>query len=260
MRDWMSSKEIAKDLVALGKTQHVICGVYFWEFIVSLKFEWEFIRRRKTLGWSMVVYFFGRYVALFTLIGVIISLDTDKKINCEALYKFLAFGGQATIGLTCANLAIRTMGIWGCDRRVVIPLIVLIVGHWVILMQGVAVRADYNEATRCYIAPTKPELIAGGFVYAICFDLVMFMLSAWKLLLPKQCQVTPLVQTLRKDMLLSLGIAFLVNVPAVVILSLNLNPVMNTLPTLPAAIISSIMASRAVRRLANYDPSSASSS
>ncbi|THH27073.1 hypothetical protein EUX98_g7113 [Antrodiella citrinella] len=251
MPQWMSQEEIVKDTAVFLKMQHALCGVYFWEFVVSLDFEWSFITGRKKLNWPMIPYFGGRYITLFTLIGLLVSLDVTTEVNCQALYTFLAFGGQAMIGFASANLAIRAMAIWSQSRYVVIPLSVLIAGHWAIIMQGVVVKASWDPVQGCVASATKTSVLTATFTYSICLDFIVFCLSAWKLAMPKH-KKSQLVTWMFRDGLGYFALASLVNIPAAVFISLHLNPVMDIIFNVPAALMSTILASRAVRRLANF--------
>ncbi|KAJ3479480.1 hypothetical protein NLI96_g9034 [Meripilus lineatus] len=75
MVDWSSPEEIARDAVAANKVTLVFLGVYGWEFLISLDFEWSFIRRQKILNWPMV-----RSFKLF---------DSDSPRSDDSTYRFL---------------------------------------------------------------------------------------------------------------------------------------------------------------------------
>ncbi|KAH8092205.1 hypothetical protein BXZ70DRAFT_463387 [Cristinia sonorae] len=258
MTNWASEEELSRDKAVSAILLHVICGAYFWEYLISLNFEWSLLSGQKRFRWPMLVYFAARYLALFTLIAGIMSQTVNTEDNCAALYKFIAFGGQSIIGLTSAILTIRAIAIWGLRLYIALPLGVLMVGQWVLLMQSLSINVSWDATSRCIATTAKPDILEASFIYAIGFDSIVFLLSAWKLLVPND-QRTPLRDLLFKDGLVYIIIVLLVNIPAAVLLSLKLNPVMNTLPTLPAAIISSIVACRAVRRLYDFNFSGSTS-
>ena len=52
--------------------------------------------------------------------------------------------GQAASGLASINLSIRTMALWSHDKRIVFPIIVVILGHWSLILQGMS-RVDKCE-------------------------------------------------------------------------------------------------------------------
>jgi hypothetical protein len=50
-------------------------------------------------------------------------------INCESLYTFTQFAGDAAVGLASINLAIRVVAIYKSDKRVMAALFLLICGQ-----------------------------------------------------------------------------------------------------------------------------------
>ncbi|KAJ3487631.1 hypothetical protein NLI96_g3406 [Meripilus lineatus] len=252
-KDWMSPEEIALDASIFLKLMHAIAGMYIWEFCISLNFEWSFFNGKKKFNWPMIFYFLGRYWALFTLVGLLVALDSTtfiREVNCQALYTFLAVAGQVTIGFASINLAIRAMVIWGQSIYIVVPLVILILGHWAVLMQGVVVTASWTGSA-CAVSQTNSSVLTATFAYSICLDFIVFAVTAWKLVMPNRRR-SQLMDLMFKDGLVYFVLAFVANVPAAVVISLKLNPVMDIMFNIPAAITSTTVACRAVRRLANF--------
>ncbi|CAL1698259.1 unnamed protein product [Somion occarium] len=228
-----------------------MAGVYFWEFATSLDFEWQFISGKKKFHWPMIFYFLARYLILMCLIGILVALNTTTPVNCAALYGVVGFAGQASVGLPSLILAIRTMVIWRMDLRVVIPLSVLIVGHWVFILLGSVITGNWVDGQGCLFDVHYHYALIVTFVYSVCFDLLVLSLTAWKLLLNKQRR-SQIVKLMFNDGLIYFVACFVVNVPAMVLMALNLNAIMGAIFNLPAATIATTMACRAVRRLHNF--------
>ncbi|KAJ3484654.1 hypothetical protein NLI96_g5496 [Meripilus lineatus] len=53
MVDWTSPEEIKFERDILVKVIHVLAGIYFWEFLTSLDFEWSFCCGKKKFSWYM---------------------------------------------------------------------------------------------------------------------------------------------------------------------------------------------------------------
>lgn len=83
------------------------------------------------------------------------------------------------------------------------------------------------------------------------FDFVVLILTGYKLLYPAAGR-SKLVVLIFNDGLVFFAIAFLVNLIATIFMLLNLNPVMSIIANVPAAIASTIVAGRIVRRLNNF--------
>ncbi|TFK46834.1 hypothetical protein OE88DRAFT_1637731 [Heliocybe sulcata] len=253
MVDWNSQAELQTDAAVFTKFMHAILGLYAWEWFTSLDFDWEFIRGRKKFRWPMIFYFCGRYCLLIALIGIAIALDTTTRINCQALYTFNQLTGQATIGFASMNLAIRTMAIWSQRRYIVIPLVIVILGHWSLILQGIQLTATFVPGQGCAIISTKTTILSATFIYTMVFDLIVTVLTGYKLIFDNPGgQRSSLMNRIWNDGLIYFFIAFLSNAVATTFMLLNWNPVMSILFNVPSATASTIVACRAVRRLTNF--------
>jgi len=250
MPNWNSPEVQQGEAIAFVRLQHVLAGLYFWEFATSLDFDWSTITRKRTFSWAMIFYFANRYCLLFALIGLLLSLDvTETQINCTSLLAFVQFAGDASVGLSSINLAIRTMAIWKHSRRIVIPLVVLILGHWSLILMGVIVQTKWLPGTGCSLISTNHTVLSIMFLYSVCFDFLVLILSAWKLYDSEWKDHSQIAKILFKDGLVYFAVAFVFNLIAAVFMLLHLNVVMGAIFSVPAATASTIVACRSVRRL-----------
>ncbi|KAJ3868929.1 hypothetical protein EV359DRAFT_70283 [Lentinula novae-zelandiae] len=257
MPDWNSPAEISKDggkLLYGGFGNRVLIArlfVYRWEWFTSLDFDWDYIRGKRQFRWPLIFYFLNRYCLLFALIGI--------EINCQALYTFNQCVGNAAIGLASINFSLRTMAVWTQKWYIVVPLILLILGQWSLLLHGILLKATYSPTEGCVIVETDSRLLLAGFTYTMCFDFVVLSLTAWKLVInapsSKVMGRSRLVVLIFGDGLIYFIIAFLSNLLATIFMLLDLNPVMSIIANVPSAIGSTIVACRAVRRLALFTSS-----
>ncbi|KAI0806186.1 hypothetical protein BC629DRAFT_1437664 [Irpex lacteus] len=251
MPDWTSMTELALDADAFAKLMHALAGVYFWEFVTSLDFDWSFMTGKRKFAWPMIFYFLDRYFLFFAMIGILIALDAKTEINCQALYTFDQLAGDGAVGLASINLAIRTMALWSQALYIVIPIVIIIIGHWVLILQGILLKAQWIPGQGCAITHTNTTILAATFIYSMCFDLIILILTSVKLRKPG-AQRSQLMNMLFKDGLIYFFIAFIANLIATVFMVLNLNAIMSVVFNVPAAIASTIVACRAVRRLQNW--------
>ncbi|KDQ58656.1 hypothetical protein JAAARDRAFT_34489 [Jaapia argillacea MUCL 33604] len=256
MVDWQSPAEIARDAAVFAKFMHVLLGLYIWEFCMSLPFDYDYIRGKRKFHWPLVFYFANRYVLLFALVGIAVSLNVSGPINCQALYTFNQVFGNATVGLASINLSIRTMIIWGLKWYIVGPLVAVIIGHWTILLHGVLLKAAFFPGQGCVITQTSSTLLATAFIYAMAFDLIVLLLTGIRLAFPLGRRSvsggSKLFNLIFTDGLIFFIVAFLSNLIATIFMLVDLNPVMSVIANVPAAIGSTIVATRAVRRLNNF--------
>ncbi|TFK38035.1 hypothetical protein BDQ12DRAFT_606964 [Crucibulum laeve] len=251
MVNWMSPEEVQKDAVAFGRFMHALLGLYIWEWFTSLDFDWQYISGKKKFRWPLIFYFLNRYCLLFALIGIAIALNVTTEVDCQGLYTFNQCFGNAAIGLASINLSLRTIAVWSQKWYVVIPLVAVILGHWSLLLHGILLKAAWVPEQGCVITETNNKLLAVTFIYTMAFDLLVLSLTAFKLLYPKTGR-SRLVELIFTDGLIYFLIAFLANLLATIFMLLNLNPVMSIIANVPAAIASSIVACRVVRRLSRF--------
>ncbi|KZT71849.1 hypothetical protein DAEQUDRAFT_723454 [Daedalea quercina L-15889] len=250
---WSSSAELEIDEDAFIKLMHCLAGVYFWEFFTSLDFEWAFITGKKKFQWPLVFYMLDRYCLFFALIGILIALDTKIEVNCQALYIFNQLFGDAAVGLASINLSIRTMAVWSQKLYIVIPLVLVILGHWSLILQGAQLTATWVPGEGCAIVKTNKTVLAATFIYSMCFDLMVMILNVIKLW--GRTKRSHLVSLLFKDGLIYFFVAFIANAIATSFMLLDLNAIMTIIFNVPAAIASTIVACRAVRRLSDFSSS-----
>ncbi|KAL4248655.1 hypothetical protein ABKN59_006260 [Abortiporus biennis] len=182
MKDWNAPEVLYEDAVASVKLTCVIVGIYFWEFVCSLDFDFEYFRGKRKFKWPIAFYFLNRYIALFAAIALIVSQALPFSTDCAAWYAFLSVFIQVSAnmcqGLASINLSIRTMAIWNRQKAIVIPLCMLIFGHWTIIILSLSTRRSAcelnfsNEVRGFYLT---------FFVYSMLFDFIVLTLSAIKL-------------------------------------------------------------------------------
>ncbi|KAJ6557936.1 hypothetical protein B0H19DRAFT_1149079 [Mycena capillaripes] len=252
MPDWSSDAEVAIDAGIFVKLNHALLGLYAWEWFISLPFDWEVFTGRKPFRWPLAFYFANRYLLLAAMAGIAVALDSTKEINCQAIYAFNQFAGDAAVGLASINLSLRTLAIWSQNGWIKILLIVIILGHWSLILQGVLLKAHWDDTLQtCVITSSNSTILAATFTYSMGFDLLVFLLNAYKLGIRRKSK-SKLSKMIFKDGLIFFFIAFLANLVATIFMFLNLNSIMTIIFNVPAAIASTIVATRAVRRLTNF--------
>ncbi|TRM62232.1 hypothetical protein BD626DRAFT_404195 [Schizophyllum amplum] len=252
MVNWMSPEEIAHDGEAFSKFMHALLGLYLWEWATSLKFDWDYLRGKRTFKWPLIFYFLNRYCLLMALIGIAIALNVTSEVNCQGLYTFNQCFGNAAIGFASINLSLRTMAIWSQKWFIVIPLVCVILAHWSLLLHGILLKATYVPGTGCVITQTDSKILAATFIYTMTFDFTVLCLTAWKLIFPAGGR-SRLISLIFNDGLIYFVVAFVANLIATIFMLLDLNPVMSIIANVPAAIASTIVACRVVRRLNKYN-------
>ncbi|KIJ14731.1 hypothetical protein PAXINDRAFT_12560 [Paxillus involutus ATCC 200175] len=181
MPNWQSNSEVATDTLIYIKLIHALMGLYAWEFIMSLDFEWAILTGKKKFRWPLIFYFAGRYLLLFAMIGALIGVDTAVEVNCQALYVFNQLAGDAAIGLASINLSLRTIAVWSQNKWIIGILVLIVLGHWSLILQSIPLSATWVPGVGCTITESNPSLPTITFIYTMCFDFVVLCLTAYKL-------------------------------------------------------------------------------
>ncbi|KIM35185.1 hypothetical protein M413DRAFT_369066 [Hebeloma cylindrosporum] len=144
------------------------------------------------------------------------------------------------------------------NRYIIGGLVLIILGHWSIILQGVQVTTILVPGVGCQIMQSHSKILPAILIYSMCFDFIVLSLNTYKLIgiksspsrdLMGRGRLTHMIFT---DGLIFFIFAFLSNFVATVFLVLNLNQVMGVIFNVPAAVSSTIVACRAVRRLTNF--------
>jgi len=105
------------------------------------------------------------FIRLSQVLTSIVLFCNYSPINCQALYIFDQIFGNAAIGLASINLSLRTMAVWSQSLYVVIPLVLIILGHWSLLLHGLLIKAAWIPGAGCQITNTSNKILAATFVY-----------------------------------------------------------------------------------------------
>ena len=63
----------------------------------------------------------------------LISLSVTTPIDCQALFGFIQWAGNTTIGASSSLLLVRTIAVWNRSRFVIFPMLLLAAGQWGLL-------------------------------------------------------------------------------------------------------------------------------
>lgn len=76
------------------------------------------------------------------------------------------------------------MAVYSQSLKVVVPLCVVILGHWALLLRSiVTVKAQWTGSA-CTIISTDTAWLSAIYIYTMCFDLIVTLLLAVKLWRP----------------------------------------------------------------------------
>jgi hypothetical protein len=100
---------------------------------------------------------------------------------------------------------------WNRNRYLIAFLVILILGHWAILLQ-VATRAYWVPGQGCVAIIKSNVILAAALIYTTVFDLIILGLTLWKVYrLDQTTRSLPLPSLVFRDGVMYFVISFLVN-------------------------------------------------
>ncbi|ELU40782.1 hypothetical protein AG1IA_05225 [Rhizoctonia solani AG-1 IA] len=144
MVNWSEPTTVMAQAAVFTQLLWVLLGIIGWEYITTLQFEYKTIRKWKEFK---VFYFICRYSILLALIVLNVINNTKTEINCQAMYTLAQFLGNIAIGTTSNLLMFRAIAIWSRSIWIVVPLVLVALGHWAILFHGELPLAWYMSST-----------------------------------------------------------------------------------------------------------------
>ncbi|CAL1706055.1 unnamed protein product [Somion occarium] len=244
MVDWNSAGAQSVTNFMYSQMLVFMTGLYAREYMLTLWFEWYLISQRIVFKWTYIPYLAGRYLILFVLCGLVAINRITHPFNCQVLQPLFITGGLVAGACATANLMIRTAMMWKHRRWLVASLIALSLGQVAFsLYAGTSVvnsHYDLNLRT-CNLDYESHSVFA-----AVIYDLLILTLT-W--IHVSKGSRSSLWSTLRRQGLWYFLLTFMVNMPAMIFVWLNLNDAMNAMFYPPATTISVTISCRMVTSL-----------
>ncbi|KAF8498241.1 hypothetical protein F5888DRAFT_233899 [Russula emetica] len=242
---------IARDSTAVVNLHHVFVGLFLWELLTTLDYEWDVIRGLRPYRRTIWIYTLARVATLSAMANELIGLDYTSRIDCQA---------WGTLGLALPNTAfaaasllivLRIMAIWNREKIIIL----IAMGVWVtdvaFLINGsVRVRTSWSyELNTCILL--NPGSIKPNIMGSLVADVVLLLIMLIGLLRLRfgAGDALGLERVLWKQGLIWLLIAIVCEIPPTVFICLDLNEPMSFIFQPPSLIIMTIAATRMYRSL-----------
>ncbi|KAF8473062.1 hypothetical protein DFH94DRAFT_695988 [Russula ochroleuca] len=255
LRDSVVSAQAARSAFAVVKYIHVMNGLYLWEFLTTLDYEWRVFRGHLPYRWSMWIYSFTRVTAL---VGVILSLaimNVTTPFNCQLWLSLTdAFFVLSTITASLLNV-LRIVAIWN-RNKVAVTLAITIWGISVAShVQSAALLrfARVPGQTTCEPVKTEPGILS--YIPAIISDMALLIILLVGLLVLRRRHgggTFGLARFLWKQAIIWLVLGTATEIPPLVLIALHLNYQFNIMFVFPFSITIIISATRMHRCLVNF--------
>ncbi|KAI0281012.1 hypothetical protein BGY98DRAFT_270618 [Russula aff. rugulosa BPL654] len=240
------------DPLLVMKVWLIVCGIYIWEFVSTLNYEWSIIRGYERYRWTIWIYSAARLSCLTTVFLTLVDFSLTTEINCQAWLVF----GWVIVTLGCYSLGsiliiLRIFAIWEWNKVVMAITIVILVSNISFQLSGVvSTRAVWVPATRSCLNSHFTN-VKGIALCALVtdFSLLLIMLAGLLRLRHRDGAFHHLAYILWKQGVMWLVIATAAQVPQVLTLFLNVNVAYKELFSIPAIITIVIAGTRMYRAL-----------
>ncbi|KAF8498243.1 hypothetical protein F5888DRAFT_233963 [Russula emetica] len=251
MVNYQDPNTIARDYTAQLHLHHFFIGLFLWELLTTLDYEWDVIRGRRPYRRTIWIYTLARVATLAAMANEMIGIDDPIRIHCQV---------WSTFGLTLINTAfaaasllivLRIMAIWNREKIIIL----IAMGVWAtdvaFLINGsVRIRNSWShELNSCVLL--NPDRITPSIMGSLIADVVLLLIMLIGLLRLRfgAGDALSLERVLWKQGLIWLLIAIVFEIPATVFIFLDLNEPMSFIFQIPNVITMTIAATRMYRAL-----------
>ncbi|KAH9990087.1 hypothetical protein BJV77DRAFT_634056 [Russula vinacea] len=259
MVNYKDPATIAKDAEAFVKLWHLVDGVFIWEFLITLDYEWDVIRGHRSYRWTIWVYSVARVTCLLSIIINIIGLNITTEINCQAWASFMtsfAYIAYMSSSLLIVLRNLRRIAIWNNTKIIFAIAMGIWVAHNGIFIYGISLlRAVWspvaNTCTLFNVNSTKPAIIGSLFSDIVLLLIMLIGLLRMRHEAHEGGSSFPLARTLWNQGLIWLLFATVAELPSAVLMLLDLNVPLNLITQDEGVIIVTIAATKLYRSLIN---------
>ncbi|KAI0302733.1 hypothetical protein BC826DRAFT_985970 [Russula brevipes] len=252
MTNFRDPKVEQADALAFVKLLHVVGGIYIWEFVTSLWFEWQIITGQRKYRWTVWLYSGCRLSALFAVILIFIGFDTTRSLNCKLWLIFVYFFAYLSFVFASALILLRVIAIW--EKNIIVTTIA--VAAWLVNIIfyvrniAMAVSVWNSAADTCLVLHTRRGLTP--VTITLVEDVVLLVLMLTGLRRYGEAGMYGLWRLLYRQGLFWLALVTVAEIPSTVLIILDLNDYFNLMFQTPELIMMTIGASRIYRSLADY--------
>jgi len=234
----------------LVKVVHLFCGIYIWEFVSTLSFEWGVFTGKRPWKWSFAVYILARILALTSVILNLVGSSVTSRYNCIVWWRCVLATSWFAEAIASFLLALRGVAIWG--RNTFITSIILFIWSGSIAASFWSTTKSHAvwipQANSCVITGTNS--FRWSLLVNIIVDVSLLCIMFAGVLRKKNA--THLWRMLYFQSIFWMITASSTEVPSVVLGFMNVNDAWNLMFQEPHLVLMVIMSTRLYRDLFQY--------
>ncbi|KAH9983634.1 hypothetical protein BJV74DRAFT_613649 [Russula compacta] len=250
MTNWQSLVVQLADYLAFTKLHYFMTGVYIWESVLNLHFDYSVVMRKRPFLWTQLLYMGCRWCTLFTIIVVLVGPNATQQIDCPVYFIMAYSFGYLSLLFASSLTILRILALW--ERTRVITTVVS--GCWlanaILYIYCVATSDGHRVNGVC-----EDNHILHNRVSIFCTfatDLILLVLMLIGVLRWRGARESGSISSLLYKQGLAWVVVFtLAEVPPMVLIILDLNYSMDLIFVVPGIITMSIGATRIYLGLIN---------
>jgi len=251
MTHWRDPTVVTAENFALVKLMHVLGGVYIWEFVSNLGFEYSIITGKRKFTWTFPLYWGCRWCPLFAIIFEFIGFDVSSEIDCQAWVISAFTFAYLSFAFASALIVLRVIAFWDRNKIAVALASVSWLANIGFYAYSAATSVAVWNGNSCTVLRTEHGKIA--IFSTLASDLVLLVLMIAGLLRWKNARrIYGIWWFLCTQGFVWVLLVTLAEVPPMVFVLLDLNDPLNLMFQIVALVIVSVGASRLYRGLVDH--------
>ncbi|ETW79833.1 hypothetical protein HETIRDRAFT_452908 [Heterobasidion irregulare TC 32-1] len=265
------------ELLATVKLVHIFGGIFIWEFVTSVGFEWNVYMRKRPWRRSMGVYVACRITTLIAVVIAFVGFNVSSEVSCEvnALYIFSSLlrlskyssvylgsayayrdGCAASLSSHTAHSRSRrssssfagTVAIWGRHKLVLAFTVAVWLTNVAFALYSIQQAEAHWTGDSCVARNTAQ--MRSGVIANLATDVVLLAVMFAGVLHKRNS--TALWRVLFVQGIAWISLALLTEVPAAVLNCLNISDAWNFMFQIPHLTVMAIVATTVYRRLSLF--------
>jgi len=216
---------ISREFLTVVKLWHVLDGLYIWEYLTTLDYEWSVIRGDRPYRRTIWLYSYMRVATLAAVVNNMVGFDTPQPIDCQLWITFELILAYPAIAAASLLILLRVISIWNRDKIVYAIAVSAWAANVSCLIRGIVqLRGEWSTTTNTCTVPNAIDSKL-NIIVTLSTDIVLLLimlvgLLRWRL---EVGSTSILIRVLWTQGLNWLFLVTIGHVPPMVFISLNLN-------------------------------------
>ncbi|KAI0259257.1 hypothetical protein BC834DRAFT_640192 [Gloeopeniophorella convolvens] len=253
MADWRDPARVAAEYLALIKLTHVMAGILVRDLVINLPFDMSIFAGRRKFRWTFMLYLGCRWWPILCMTVMLVDIDIGHKINCVGWVVSVYSFAYLSFMFASALIVLRIAAIWGHNKFAVgFASATWLASTGFYMQSTIMARAVFSPQDGfCLVLNTDQSKVNALVTLATDISLLGLMLGGLLRWTGGQ-RAGGVWRLLYNQNLVWLVVVTLSEVPAAVLMILDLNDPLNLMLQFPQVVITALGAAHMNRALTEY--------